>query len=40
MRPCGQQRMSQAVAESKWEFRSVRSIAEMTIGDAQALHRA
>ena len=35
-----QQRMSQAVAESKWEFRSVRSIAEMTIGDAQALHLA
>ena len=30
-----QQRMSQGVAESKREFRSVPSIAEMTIGDAQ-----
>ena len=35
-----QQLMSQAAAESKWEFRSVRSIAEMTIGDAQELHLA
>jgi hypothetical protein len=35
-----QQRMSQAAAESKWEFRSVRSIEEMTIGDAQELHLA
>jgi hypothetical protein len=39
IRPCGQpatEPSREAGAESKLEFRSVRSIAEMTIGDAQA----